>query len=361
MLVPELLEVPLERSVAPVGIVAADLALELLVESVQLVQPIRYGLSVPSQRKLQRVVDNVLVVVISIQVHARCRRRRILKTLLVVFHLRNELFVRACGLLLHLALGVSHRGFEQIHQRLYLALQERHALCHLQSPLRFPLVLHWSFPLCEEFRIQFFQSLAFGFHQPLRLLPRRPPCLQTHRNERLFDSIGTQRSLEVAARLERLQIDQAWVSLKPSRRRPQSLVFPTLHFTPFPLLHEVSLDVRERVVEARKRLSFLIKTVQIIQQLLQVRPVGLSVQLGNGSDVSKRREDFEKLQIRDALLAEFRVLEFAMELVEVQEFPVSFLSAEVDFRLRRQVTRFLFFHAGNLEARVPPVVVAHVL
>ncbi len=57
------LEVALKRAAAPVGRVAADLALELLVEPVQLVQPVRDRLAVPAQRQLQRVVDEVVLVV----------------------------------------------------------------------------------------------------------------------------------------------------------------------------------------------------------------------------------------------------------------------------------------------------------
>jgi hypothetical protein len=46
---------------APVGVVAADLALELLVEAVQLVQPVGDGLAIPAQRELEWVVDVLIL------------------------------------------------------------------------------------------------------------------------------------------------------------------------------------------------------------------------------------------------------------------------------------------------------------
>ena len=62
----------LKRAAAPVGRVAADLALELLVEPVQLVEPVGDGLAVPAQRQLQRVV-NVLVLIFAVAQRARLR------------------------------------------------------------------------------------------------------------------------------------------------------------------------------------------------------------------------------------------------------------------------------------------------
>jgi hypothetical protein len=52
-----LLEVHLEGPPSPVAVVAADLALVLDAQSVQLVQPVRDRLPVPSQRQVLRVVD----------------------------------------------------------------------------------------------------------------------------------------------------------------------------------------------------------------------------------------------------------------------------------------------------------------
>mmetsp|Transcript_12242 Transcript_12242/g.19680 ORF Transcript_12242/g.19680 Transcript_12242/m.19680 type:complete len:366 (-) Transcript_12242:130-1227(-) len=57
-----LLEVAVEGPAAHVGGAAADLALELHAQSVQLVQPVGDGLAVPAQRQVQRVVHGALVV-----------------------------------------------------------------------------------------------------------------------------------------------------------------------------------------------------------------------------------------------------------------------------------------------------------
>ena len=60
----------LEGTAAPVGRVAADLAFELLVEPVQLVEPVGDGLAVPAERQLERVVD-VLVLLVAVAQRAR--------------------------------------------------------------------------------------------------------------------------------------------------------------------------------------------------------------------------------------------------------------------------------------------------
>lgn len=56
-------EVALEGPSSPVGYAPADLALKLLVQAVQLVQPVGYGLAIPAQGKLEGVVDEVIFLV----------------------------------------------------------------------------------------------------------------------------------------------------------------------------------------------------------------------------------------------------------------------------------------------------------
>ncbi len=62
--VPPLLEVPVKVAPAAVHLAAADLARELDVEAVELVEPVRDRLAVPPERQVQRVVDGLSVVVI---------------------------------------------------------------------------------------------------------------------------------------------------------------------------------------------------------------------------------------------------------------------------------------------------------
>ena len=56
-------EVALKGPPSPVGYASADLTLELLVQAMQLVQPVGDGLAVPAQRKLERVVDEVIFLI----------------------------------------------------------------------------------------------------------------------------------------------------------------------------------------------------------------------------------------------------------------------------------------------------------
>ena len=74
---PGLPEVALELAPAAVRSAAADLAAELLVEPVELEEPVGDGLAVPAERELERVVD-VLVVLVRVEggvvVGCRCCR-----------------------------------------------------------------------------------------------------------------------------------------------------------------------------------------------------------------------------------------------------------------------------------------------
>lgn len=62
-LMPVLPEVALKCPSAPVGCPPADLALELLVEAMQLVQPVGDGLAIPAQGQLQWVVYEVILLI----------------------------------------------------------------------------------------------------------------------------------------------------------------------------------------------------------------------------------------------------------------------------------------------------------
>mmetsp|Transcript_11497 Transcript_11497/g.29211 ORF Transcript_11497/g.29211 Transcript_11497/m.29211 type:complete len:230 (+) Transcript_11497:250-939(+) len=107
VLVPVLLEVPLKGPAAPVAVVAADLALELLVQSVQLVQPVRDWLPVPAQWKLERVVHDVLVVVVIVKAAVSVAILLLVAVfVLLVFDVGNKLLIRARRLLLNVALCI---------------------------------------------------------------------------------------------------------------------------------------------------------------------------------------------------------------------------------------------------------------
>mmetsp|Transcript_47362 Transcript_47362/g.88614 ORF Transcript_47362/g.88614 Transcript_47362/m.88614 type:complete len:294 (+) Transcript_47362:80-961(+) len=86
-----LLEVSLKRSPTPVGVVPANLALVLDAHSVQLVQPKRNWLAIPTQWQVQWVVDRPLLVVIA---RMRCHISSI------IFHFL--VFIRIFLLELHL-------------------------------------------------------------------------------------------------------------------------------------------------------------------------------------------------------------------------------------------------------------------
>jgi len=62
-LVPVLSEVPLKGPSAPIGRPPTDLTLELLVQTMQLVQPVGDGLAIPAQRQLQGVVNEVILLI----------------------------------------------------------------------------------------------------------------------------------------------------------------------------------------------------------------------------------------------------------------------------------------------------------
>jgi hypothetical protein len=54
---PPLLKMHLECPSTPVAVISADLALVLYAQTVKLVEPIRYRLSVPTKRKILRIVN----------------------------------------------------------------------------------------------------------------------------------------------------------------------------------------------------------------------------------------------------------------------------------------------------------------
>ncbi len=56
-------EMPLKGSPAPVGCPPTNLTLELLVQPMQLVQPVGDGLAVPAQGQLQGVVDKIVLLI----------------------------------------------------------------------------------------------------------------------------------------------------------------------------------------------------------------------------------------------------------------------------------------------------------
>mmetsp|Transcript_43186 Transcript_43186/g.102478 ORF Transcript_43186/g.102478 Transcript_43186/m.102478 type:complete len:227 (-) Transcript_43186:974-1654(-) len=111
--VPPLLEVPLKGAAAPVGRVAADLALELLVEAMELVQPVGDRLAVPAQRQLEGVVD-VLVLLVAVFIEF---------LLLRLLQLHLELVVRPRLLLLDVGNCVVDDRAEHLHHEQHAALE----------------------------------------------------------------------------------------------------------------------------------------------------------------------------------------------------------------------------------------------
>mmetsp|Transcript_10801 Transcript_10801/g.27191 ORF Transcript_10801/g.27191 Transcript_10801/m.27191 type:complete len:325 (-) Transcript_10801:4-978(-) len=217
VLVPGLLEVLLEGAPPEVREVAADLALELLVEPVQLVEPVRNRLAVPAHGELERVVDDVLVIVLLLLVLARhgagagaARRARRLPQLVLslVLHVRRELLVRAGGLLLHLSPGRLHRRRKEAGHGRHLALEQRHRLAGRLPLRRLRLAPRRGLPLGEELAVQILQLLPLRLHQALSLLAHGTSRLEPQRHERLLQPIRAER-LQVAARLEVIEVDRA--------------------------------------------------------------------------------------------------------------------------------------------------------
>ncbi len=62
-LMPILSEVPLKGPSAPIRRPPTDLTLKLLVQTMQLVQPVGDGLAIPAQRQLQGIVNEVVLLV----------------------------------------------------------------------------------------------------------------------------------------------------------------------------------------------------------------------------------------------------------------------------------------------------------
>ena len=60
---PILSEVPLKGPSAPTRRPPTDLTLELLVQTMQLVQPVGDGLAIPAQRQLQGIVNEVILLI----------------------------------------------------------------------------------------------------------------------------------------------------------------------------------------------------------------------------------------------------------------------------------------------------------
>mmetsp|Transcript_14285 Transcript_14285/g.30670 ORF Transcript_14285/g.30670 Transcript_14285/m.30670 type:complete len:231 (-) Transcript_14285:952-1644(-) len=119
--VPPLLEVALIRARAPIGVVAANLALELEVQPVQLVEPVRDRLAVPAEGQVEGVVDWLLLrfLIFLFVGHLLLRRLR---------QIPLDLFVRPGLLLLNHGGCVLDRLREQLTQSADVRLQQRRLL-----------------------------------------------------------------------------------------------------------------------------------------------------------------------------------------------------------------------------------------
>eukprot|EP00962_Isochrysis_galbana_P012923 scaffold3680_cov133-Isochrysis_galbana.AAC.6 len=116
--VPPLLEMALEGPRAPVRLVAADLALELEVEPVQLVKPVRDRLAIPAKGQVEWVVDwLLLVLVLVLLVHhgLLCSRGQVPLDLLV--GARLLLLDHLHGLVNHLGQKISQLSRHSLKQR----------------------------------------------------------------------------------------------------------------------------------------------------------------------------------------------------------------------------------------------------
>ena len=129
------LEVVIELSLAPIRVVSADLALELLVQSVLLVQPVGNRLAVPPDGQIQRVVDRLLLLLLFL--------------LLLLTHLHALLVLHSLRVALDDLLLVE--GLRVVHQVAHLHAQlsdevfslrngthlvERHVLLRVPLPLQ---------------------------------------------------------------------------------------------------------------------------------------------------------------------------------------------------------------------------------
>mmetsp|Transcript_40482 Transcript_40482/g.89950 ORF Transcript_40482/g.89950 Transcript_40482/m.89950 type:complete len:282 (+) Transcript_40482:630-1475(+) len=184
VLVPPLLEVLLKRTPAPVAVVATDFTLELLVEAVQLVEPVGDGLAVPAQRQLERVVH--ICVLLILVLGGQLRLRLLLLSLHLLVGLR--LF------LLYPALCVSQHLAQQLRQLLRTSLQQRNLECALLQLLNVFLAAlrTWrNHPLGKQLLVELLQWGALGEEQALGALLGCAAAFEAQGLQRLLQPVST--------------------------------------------------------------------------------------------------------------------------------------------------------------------------
>mmetsp|Transcript_27433 Transcript_27433/g.77615 ORF Transcript_27433/g.77615 Transcript_27433/m.77615 type:complete len:277 (-) Transcript_27433:776-1606(-) len=221
---PPLLEVPLKRAAAPVRSVAADLALELLVQTVQLVEPVRDGLAIPSQWQLQRVVD-VLVFLVAVVFQL---------SLLCLLKFGLELVVGAGLLLLNVGYGLIHHRGHKAHQEGHTALEEGGLASRatLLLALRRRQNCCWRGPLGEKLLVKALQRPPLHHHQPLRPLLQSASGLEAQLLQGLLEAVRPQGG-QLLRGLKGLEVD---VCLQLGGNLPLAFVLPPVDLPGIKLL-----------------------------------------------------------------------------------------------------------------------------
>mmetsp|Transcript_6383 Transcript_6383/g.18383 ORF Transcript_6383/g.18383 Transcript_6383/m.18383 type:complete len:382 (-) Transcript_6383:415-1560(-) len=318
----ELFEVPLESTAAPVAGQAADLALEFLVQPMQFVEPVWDGLAIPSHGKLERIVNEVILLV-----------RVLLLSLLSFGQLSLMLLEGHGGPLLDLVLSGLHHLSQAVQQGAHLRLQlSRRPSCRGllgRRPLR-PRRLGDD-ALGEVLAVELVAGSVPQQHEPLGALPEGAARLEALRLQRLLQPLRPN-SLQLLHAVESVHIQLPGSRL--GRHFSSPAVRPPRHRARLPLLGERLPRLLQLPRHIHQRLRALLESQEVIPQLSEIIPVGFG-------EAVVALDALEAVQGRHVLRVlhgppELAVDEAVEGLVQVQEAAQGLLPAELHIQLAPQ-------------------------
>mmetsp|Transcript_4786 Transcript_4786/g.8224 ORF Transcript_4786/g.8224 Transcript_4786/m.8224 type:complete len:257 (-) Transcript_4786:720-1490(-) len=256
MLMPLLPEVAFVRAAPPVGVIPADLTLELLVEPVELVQPIGDRLAVEPKRQLEGVIDGLLFVTVHVMV----------LDVLVILQLSRQLLMRARQLLLHILNRSLHRLGKLVAQADTAELRFCHflRLRHLLGGLLLAPLCHGCGSLDEHLGVQRLQRQPLGGEQAHRPLQRRAPSLHAQRLQHCLDRVHLHHLQHLLRSGVVVEVDGG----VHKARHALALILPPLHFSLGPLRLKLAIAFFQNGHQEGEGLRPLVKGNEVVEETI---------------------------------------------------------------------------------------------